>query len=36
MPIEQAEFGRTGHHSSRILFGGAALARVSQEVADET
>jgi aryl-alcohol dehydrogenase-like predicted oxidoreductase len=36
VPIEQAEFGRTGHHSSRILFGGAALARVSQEVADET
>jgi aryl-alcohol dehydrogenase-like predicted oxidoreductase len=36
VPIEQAAFGRTGHHSSRILFGGAALARVSQEVADET
>ena len=27
-------FGRTGHHSTRILFGAAALARVSQEAAD--
>ena len=36
MPIEQAEFGRTGHHSSRVIFGGAALAQVSQRVADET
>ena len=36
MPIEQAEFGRTGHQSSRVIFGGAALARVSQGVADET
>jgi aryl-alcohol dehydrogenase-like predicted oxidoreductase len=36
MPIEQAEFGRTGHQSSRVLFGGAALAQVSQRVADET
>jgi aryl-alcohol dehydrogenase-like predicted oxidoreductase len=34
--IEQAEFGRTGHQSSRVLFGGAALAQVSQRVADET
>ena len=29
-------FGRTGHHSSRVLFGGAALSRVTQEVADRT
>src|SRR5579864_8188036 len=36
MAIEQAEFGRTGHHSSRVIFGGAALAQVSQRVADET
>ena len=36
MPIEQAEFGRTGHQSSRVIFGGAALAQVSQRVADET
>ena len=36
MPIEQAEFGRTGHQSSRVIFGGAALAEVSQRVADET
>ncbi|HME68501.1 MAG TPA: aldo/keto reductase [Myxococcota bacterium] len=27
-------FGRTGHHSTRILFGAAALARISQEAAD--
>jgi len=27
-------FGRTGHHSTRILFGAAALARASQEEAD--
>jgi len=36
VPIEQAEFGRTGHPSSRVIFGGAALAQVSQRVADET
>jgi len=36
VPIEQAEFGRTGHHSSRVVFGGAALGSVSQRVADET
>src|SRR5450755_3538912 len=34
--IEQAEFGRTGHQSSRVIFGGAALAQVSQRAADET
>jgi aryl-alcohol dehydrogenase-like predicted oxidoreductase len=36
VPIEQAEFGRTGHQSSRVIFGGAALGQVSQRVADET
>ena len=36
MPIAQAEFGRTGHQSSRVLFGAAALGDVSQRVADET
>jgi aryl-alcohol dehydrogenase-like predicted oxidoreductase len=36
MAIEQAEFGRTGHQSTRVIFGGAALAAVSQRVADET
>jgi aryl-alcohol dehydrogenase-like predicted oxidoreductase len=36
VPIEQAEFGRTGHQSSRVIFGGAALGDVSQRVADET
>jgi aryl-alcohol dehydrogenase-like predicted oxidoreductase len=36
MAIEQAEFGRTGHHSTRVIFGGASLAAVSQRVADET
>src|SRR5487761_900004 len=36
MPIAQAEFGRTGHQSSRVVFGGAALGEVSQRVAGET
>jgi len=34
--IAKAEFGRTGHHSSRVIFGAASLGRVSQKVADET
>jgi len=34
--IEQAPFGRTGHHSSRALFGAAALGAMSQERADRT
>ena len=34
--IEQKEFGGTGHRSTRILFGAAALAKVSQRDADET
>lgn len=31
-----APFGRTGHHSSRVIFGAAALAAMSQERADRT
>ncbi|MBK88891.1 MAG: aldo/keto reductase [Gammaproteobacteria bacterium] len=34
--IEQAPFGSTGHHSSRALFGAAALGAMSQERADRT
>ena len=34
--IPQAPFGRTGHKSSRVIFGAAALGQVSQKVADET
>ena len=34
--IPRAAFGRTGHKSSRIIFGAAALGQVSQNVADET
>jgi aryl-alcohol dehydrogenase-like predicted oxidoreductase len=33
--IERAAFGRTGHLSSRTIFGAAALGRMSQERADE-
>ena len=36
MTMPTALFGRTGHLSSRVIFGGAALAEVSQAVADET
>jgi aryl-alcohol dehydrogenase-like predicted oxidoreductase len=36
MGIQVADFGRTGHKSSRTLFGAAALSRVTQEVADRT
>jgi aryl-alcohol dehydrogenase-like predicted oxidoreductase len=36
MAIPAADFGRTGHKSSRTLFGAAALSRVTQEVADRT
>src|ERR671921_363600 len=32
--IPRAPFGSTGHQSSRVLFGAAALAEVSQDVAD--
>ncbi len=34
--IERALFGKTGHNSSRTLFGAAALAEVTQAEADET
>ncbi len=34
--IGKAEFGRTGHRSSRVIFGAASLGGVSQKVADET
>ena len=33
--IPRAPFGRTGHDSSRVIFGAAALSRVGQERADE-
>src|SRR6058998_3697192 len=36
MVIAKAEFGRTGHRSTRIIFGAAALGHVSQKVADQT
>jgi len=32
--IERAPFGRTGHDSSRVIFGSAGIARVDQETAD--
>lgn len=35
MPIQQVPFGRTGHASTRVIFGAAALARMRQERADE-
>ncbi len=35
MPISKLPFGRSGHESSRILFGGAALSRVTQPEADQ-
>ena len=34
--IQKIEFGRTGHKSTRILFGGVALANVTQAEADQT
>jgi aryl-alcohol dehydrogenase-like predicted oxidoreductase len=34
--IESLPFGRTGHESTRTLFGAAALSDVTQEVADRT
>src|SRR5713101_5435517 len=36
MTMEQLAFGRTGHDSSRTLFGAAALSRVDQATADRT
>src|SRR3954467_8985489 len=32
--IERAPFGRTGHESSRVIFGAAGIARIDQEGAD--
>src|SRR5919107_2544899 len=32
--IPKVPFGSTGHDSSRVVFGAAALAEVSQDVAD--
>src|SRR6266542_3270472 len=36
MPIPIMPFGRTGHASTRVIFGAASLGRVSQEDADRT
>src|SRR5690242_21838897 len=36
MPLPRMDFGRTGHSSTRLIFGGAALGSVSQDVADRT
>ena len=36
MPIPKKTFGRTGHLSTRTLFGAAALGSVTQEEADRT
>jgi aryl-alcohol dehydrogenase-like predicted oxidoreductase len=33
--IDLQEFGRTGHQSTRVIFGAAALARMTQERADD-
>ena len=33
--IERAPFGRTGHSSSRVIFGAAGVARADQETADQ-
>lgn len=33
--IEQAPFGRTGHLSSRVIFGAAGLAQANEETADQ-
>jgi len=36
MVISKADFGRTGHKSTRVIFGAASLGNVSQKVADQT
>jgi aryl-alcohol dehydrogenase-like predicted oxidoreductase len=36
MAIPLARFGRTGHQSTRVLFGAASLSEVGQDVADRT
>ena len=33
--LDQADFGRTGHRSSRVIFGAAAFSRVTQDRADQ-
>ena len=35
MTIPRLPFGRTGHGSTRVIFGGAALSSVTQDVADQ-
>src|SRR3982074_641454 len=34
--IAKQLFGRTGHQSTRAVFGGASLAKVTQDEADQT
>jgi aryl-alcohol dehydrogenase-like predicted oxidoreductase len=34
--LSQHLFGRTGHESTRVVFGGASLSRVTQDEADQT
>ena len=36
MAVPQQAFGRTGHNSSRTIFGAAALSKVTQAAADRT
>ena len=36
MPLEKRPFGKTGHHSSAVIFGAAALKNVDQSTADRT
>jgi aryl-alcohol dehydrogenase-like predicted oxidoreductase len=36
MAMPFLDFGRTGHNSTRTIFGAAALSRVTQDVADRT
>jgi aryl-alcohol dehydrogenase-like predicted oxidoreductase len=36
VPIAQDEFGRSGHRSSRMIFGAASLSSVTQAAADRT
>ena len=36
MAVAQDDFGRTGHRSSRTIFGAASLSNVTQEAADRT
>jgi len=36
MAIQTRQFGKTGHQSSRVIFGAAGLGRVSQQQADRT